>query len=187
MPGPPGHVVLAGRMHNGHDYALARANLTIVARDGKGRELGRQTTVCRWVPAGQVVPFSVDFLGLPEGRTARFDSAASVTRLAWNKACLRIDPNVCRLEPDSLARTITVTGVARNYGSRAIRDVKVYCSFYTKSGEYRGTAAGSLEGTDRIEPGKTAPYKVVMDGNRQGIVIETVGGRPFIRLVGRTR
>ena len=183
--GIPGSSTVVGDVHNGYNHALAKVNVTVAAYDYSGKVLAARKAVCQYVPPMAALGFVVDFQNLPRWGVARYAAVAQGVKAPLDEVCWRFDAKHAVFDTSGLPNTAVVRGQVRNRAETALSDVRIFSDFHLANGIYQCTVIGKLEGSDRMEVGQTLPYKVLLDGNRRGIMIQTIQSTPVLRLVGR--
>ena len=182
----PGHWIVVAALHNNHEYAVLEAKVSISA-GGKGKKPSSTRSIaCRYIPAGDSVGVSTEFVGLST-EDLQFSAVVDTVGVAPKTICVPVDPQSCRMERDTANRRIVITGELRNIADFALSDVRVFCDFYTRQGEWRAEAVGELTSAKRIEPNGTAGFRAVMDGKQAGILVEIITDRPALRMVAVKR
>lgn len=137
-----GHLI--GTATNNHDYPLRRLDISVRVLTSDHQQIRTLRTSCQYVPPGATVPFSIPYANLPPDQAYRLVPIAAGERAERGEVYRRIDPSDCRREVRG--KIIRITGKVRNPASRAVKDVRIHCDFFTVRGVYAGSAAGGLEG-----------------------------------------
>ncbi len=136
---------ITGWIINSGRHTVVSATATVSIYDAGGSPLGRASSnLCRFIPPGARVPFSIPS---PVGRDAdvgEINAAAESVKVSPQVTCVRIDPVFIDVVRNS-TRTMTLTGEVSYPHGHTITEARVYCDFFTSKGVHAGAAWGDLK------------------------------------------
>lgn len=159
----PWRIDFVGDVHNGHDYPLASATITVSILNAEGTPIAAKTITVQHIPAKGRVPFSVDFKDLTASNVADAKGYATGEKAKDGVVCWELISSDCKKDSDKITqRKFVLTGSVFNRHDFDVGDTKIYVNFFDKDGRHLGMATGELEKRyiDNIPSGKKGYFRV---------------------------